>query len=70
MLVAEGVLTTEPYREPGSRTRQRYVLTTKSKELLPVLVALREWGDRHLAGPRGHPSSSTTGTAAAGSLSS
>ncbi len=55
MLVAEGVLTTTPYREPGSRTRQRYVLTTKGKELLPVLVALREWGDRHLAGPEGPP---------------
>ncbi len=55
MLVAEGVLTTEPYREPGSRTRQRYVLTAKGKELLPVLVALREWGDRHLAGPEGPP---------------
>jgi DNA-binding HxlR family transcriptional regulator len=55
MLVAEGVLTTEPYREPGSRTRQRYVLTAKGKELLPILVALREWGDRHLAGPEGPP---------------
>ena len=55
MLVAEGILTTEPYREPGTRTRQRYVLTPKGKELLPVLVALREWGDRHLAGPDGPP---------------
>lgn len=55
MLVAEGILTTEPYREPGARTRQRYLLTDKGKELLPVLVALREWGDRHLAGPEGPP---------------
>ena len=55
MLVAEGILATEPYQEPGSRTRQRYLLTDKGKELLPVLVALREWGDRHLAGPDGPP---------------
>lgn len=55
MLVAEGILTTEPYREPGSRTRQRYLLTPKGQELLPVLVALREWGDRHLSGPDGPP---------------
>lgn len=56
MLVAEGVLATEPYQEPGSRTRQRYVLTAKGKELLPILIALREWGDRHLVGPEGPPS--------------
>jgi DNA-binding HxlR family transcriptional regulator len=55
MLVAAGILATEPYREPGSRTRQRYLLTDKGKELLPVLVALREWGDRHLSGPEGPP---------------
>lgn len=55
MLVAEGILTTEPYREPGSRTRQRYLLTGKGKELLPILIALREWGDRHLADPEGPP---------------
>jgi len=55
MLVAEGILTTVPYQERGSRTRQRYLLTDKGKELLPVLVALREWGDRHLTGPDGPP---------------
>ncbi|MDN5920381.1 MAG: helix-turn-helix transcriptional regulator [Pseudonocardia sp.] len=55
MLVGAGVLATEPYREPGARTRQRYVLTTKGRELLPVLIALREWGDRHLADPAGPP---------------
>lgn len=55
MLVDAGVLATEPYQEPGARTRQRYVLTTKGRELLPVLIALREWGDRHLTGPEGPP---------------
>ncbi len=56
LLVGEGILATEPYQEPGARTRQRYVLTAKGKELLPILIALREWGDRHLAGPEGPPS--------------
>jgi DNA-binding HxlR family transcriptional regulator len=55
MLVDVGVLATEPYQEPGDRARQKYVLTEKGKELLPVLIALREWGDRHLAGPEGPP---------------
>jgi DNA-binding HxlR family transcriptional regulator len=55
MLVEHGVLATEPYREPGARTRQRYVLTAKGRELLPILIALREWGDRHLADSDGPP---------------
>jgi DNA-binding HxlR family transcriptional regulator len=55
MLVAEGVLATEPYKEPGDRVRHRYVLTDKGKEVLPVLIALREWGDRYLTGPEGPP---------------
>lgn len=55
MLTAEGILRTEPYREPGSRTRNRYVLTAKGKELLPILIAMREWGDRHLSDDDGPP---------------
>jgi DNA-binding HxlR family transcriptional regulator len=45
-LTAEGILEREPYREPGQRTRQAYRLTDKGSELLPVLVALMQWGDR------------------------
>jgi DNA-binding HxlR family transcriptional regulator len=45
-LTAEGILEREPYREPGQRTRQAYRLTEKGSELLPVLVALMQWGDR------------------------
>jgi DNA-binding HxlR family transcriptional regulator len=45
-LTDEGILRREPYREPGQRTRQRYLLTDKGAELLPVLVALMQWGDR------------------------
>jgi DNA-binding HxlR family transcriptional regulator len=45
-LTAEGILQREPYREPRQRTRQAYRLTEKGAELLPVLVALMQWGDR------------------------
>lgn len=52
-LVDDGLLAREPYREPGQRTRMAYRLTDKGAELLPVLVALMQWGDRWLqpAGP-------------------
>lgn len=46
-LVADGLLDRRPYREPGQRTRDEYVLTAKGRDLLPVLAALREWGDTY-----------------------
>lgn len=49
-LVAAGVLTKEPYREPGQRTRYEYVLTRAGHELLPLLLALSEWGRQHIPG--------------------
>lgn len=54
-LVAVGALERRPYREPGQRTRQEYVLTERGRDLLPVSLALMQWGDRHLAGPQGAP---------------
>ncbi len=53
-LVDDGLLVREPYREPGQRSRLGYRLTDKGAELLPVLVALMQWGDRWLA-PDGAP---------------
>ena len=52
-LVDDGLLEREPYQQPGQRTRMAYRLTDKGAELLPVLVALMQWGDRWLqpAGP-------------------
>ncbi|MFD1815018.1 winged helix-turn-helix transcriptional regulator [Rhodococcus gannanensis] len=47
-LVAAGVLGTREYRMPGSRARLEYVLTDAGLDLLPVLAALTEWGERHL----------------------
>ncbi|MFG1648575.1 winged helix-turn-helix transcriptional regulator [Micromonospora sp. NPDC049275] len=44
-MVAAGLLERIPYREPGQRTRHEYQLTRKGHELLPVITALRNWGD-------------------------
>jgi DNA-binding HxlR family transcriptional regulator len=54
-LVEAGVLRTCDYREEGARVRQEYRLTAAGRELQPVLTALMDWGDRHLAGPDGPP---------------
>jgi DNA-binding HxlR family transcriptional regulator len=55
LLVTAGVLRRVPYREPGSRVREEYRLTDKGLDLHPILVAIREWGDRYLADPEGPP---------------
>jgi DNA-binding HxlR family transcriptional regulator len=54
-LVAHGILRRERYREPGARVRHEYRLTDKGFDLYPVLVAVRDWGDRYLADPSGPP---------------
>jgi DNA-binding HxlR family transcriptional regulator len=54
-LCEHGLLRREPYREPGARVREEYRLTQKGLDLYPVLVALREWGDRYLADAAGPP---------------
>lgn len=46
-LVADGLLERRPYRQPGQRTRDEYLLTPKGRDLLPVLAALRQWGDEY-----------------------
>jgi DNA-binding HxlR family transcriptional regulator len=52
-LVEHGVLERRDYQEPGQRKRCEYHLTDKGKDLYPVLSALRQWGDKYLAGPEG-----------------
>ena len=47
-LVDAGILRREPYKD-SVRTRDRYRLTEMGLDLYPVLMALREWGDRYLA---------------------
>ena len=48
-LVAHGIMETVPAAD-GSAWRD-YVLTTKGRGLMPLLVALGQWGDEHLFGP-------------------
>jgi DNA-binding HxlR family transcriptional regulator len=47
-LVEYGVLSRQPYQEPGSRARFSYHLTPSGRELFSVLGALQQWGDDHL----------------------
>jgi DNA-binding HxlR family transcriptional regulator len=54
-LVAHGVLSREPYREPGSRARSEYHLTPKGRDLKVVLGAMQQWGERYLPRPEGPP---------------
>jgi DNA-binding HxlR family transcriptional regulator len=49
-LVELGLLTRQPYREPGQRTRDEYVLTESGIDFMPVVWAMFEWGKRHLPG--------------------
>lgn len=54
-LVDEGVLVRREYRDDGARTRFEYRLTPAGRELQPVLIALMQWGDRHLPLAGGPP---------------
>ncbi|TWB16511.1 HxlR family transcriptional regulator [Rhizobium sp. ERR 1071] len=48
-LVASGILELVPTSERGSR--MEYRLTAMGKDLFPVMVALRQFGERHLFAP-------------------
>lgn len=60
-LVEHGVLARTPYSERPPR--HDYLLTAKGEGLLPVLLALQEFGDRHVLGD-----GEVTATAAASSV--
>jgi DNA-binding HxlR family transcriptional regulator len=47
-LVELGVIKTVPYQEPGHRVRNEYRMTRKGVGLLPLMVALMQWGDEHV----------------------
>lgn len=44
-LVENGILTREPYREQGARTRYAYVLSDTGKAFATTLIALIQWAD-------------------------
>jgi len=48
-MVADGVMTMAPAEDGTSY--QEYRLTEKGEGLLPVLVAMRQWGERYLFAP-------------------
>jgi DNA-binding HxlR family transcriptional regulator len=52
-LVEHEILKREP--DPADRRRVAYLLTEKGRALLPVLIALRQWGERWVAGTPSNP---------------
>ena len=48
LLVEQGVLEMRPYQAPGARQRHEYVLSPCGRDLGLALIALMQWGDRHL----------------------
>jgi DNA-binding HxlR family transcriptional regulator len=54
-LVQGGLVRRIAYREAGARERHEYRLSGPGRELMPILLAFMDWGDRNLAGPEGPP---------------
>ena len=52
-LVEDGIVAREPYQELP--TRYEYALTPKGMDLLPVLLAMMQWGDKHALPAAGPP---------------
>ena len=48
LLVDHGLVRKAPYREAGQRERFEYRLTDAGLELYPAILALADWGRRHL----------------------
>ncbi|MEO3829783.1 helix-turn-helix domain-containing protein [Actinomadura sp. B10D3] len=47
-LTEAGLLVRRPYRDEGGRTRDEYVLTDMGRDLLPAVLSLMQWADKHL----------------------
>ncbi|MEO6652990.1 MAG: helix-turn-helix domain-containing protein [Ilumatobacteraceae bacterium] len=54
-LTAAGILEPADYQAGRGRTRTEYRLTPSGWDLRNVLIALREWGDRHVLGEGNEP---------------
>ncbi len=54
-LTDAGILETADYDSGRGRTRTEYRLTARGWDLRNVLIALREWGDRHVFGEGNEP---------------
>ena len=52
-LVENGIFQRVPYQQRP--LRNEYKLTTKGRELMPILLALMQWGDRYTTDENGPP---------------
>ena len=52
-LVENGILERMP--DPSDRRKVSYQLTTKGLDLLPVLISLRQWGEKWVSGKPSNP---------------
>ncbi|MGQ0589690.1 MAG: winged helix-turn-helix transcriptional regulator [Sphingosinicella sp.] len=52
-LVEHGILAREP--DPADRRKIAYMLTEKGRDLLPVLISLRQWGERWISEAPSNP---------------
>jgi DNA-binding HxlR family transcriptional regulator len=52
-LVEHDILQREP--DPSDRRKVSYRLTEKGRDLLPVLLSLRQWGERWISGKPSNP---------------
>ena len=52
-LVEHGILRRDP--DPADRRKVTYRLTEKGRDLLPVLLSLRQWGERWVSGGPSNP---------------
>jgi DNA-binding HxlR family transcriptional regulator len=52
-LVENDILRREP--DPADRRKVAYQLTDKGRDLLPALIALRQWGDKWISGMPSNP---------------
>ncbi|HEY0412899.1 MAG TPA: helix-turn-helix domain-containing protein [Allosphingosinicella sp.] len=52
-LVEHGILRRDP--DPDDRRKVAYRLTDKGRDLLPVLLSLRQWGERWVSGIPSNP---------------
>jgi len=52
-LVEHQILRRDP--DPADRRKVAYRLTERGRELLPVLISMRQWGERWLCGMPGNP---------------
>lgn len=50
-LAEAGLLERRPYRDPGGRSREEYLLTESGRDLMPAMFALFRWGQKHAGGP-------------------